>query len=491
MHKVEAYPELVLNEDLQVFPEVMIAVYQSKIYKHIFEMLEIYMEILMRNRKPIDDRRIKAAFPDIWGKYVKQYKKQIAGYLEKYYEAELCLAAVAGDGVDFAYQYSCCEECYEMYDIDIPQELHRKIKLYDTWVTESKDAEEKEEWEYDERIQSVREIRKDFKENFLELILPTRVEDAEQWIEMRTVSPEIKEILRQANERVHIFWNQFTEDEESLEFLEAFVIYTGRLPEKMAEIFSTITGYIEEKSGLTKGNFLKFIALLEGEENRVWSKAEIEELCSDFFFENECFLESLVEAKILVNRNHWYRVSNGLLIFCTGMEPYTSNTEKRQGYYRSVGEQVTNQKICRKDRLFWESLYQLDPECYLECILIPAAHSLYGAMPRDEASCTKALLYFLDIEFEFEDEEIVGERYDADIFFDILEVYLDVDLMELLSPDFTEEQILLLKDAGVLGKEKQMTTLQELEEHGLLADLKISDKLEMLWKQICRWQTEV
>ena len=65
----------------------------------------------------LDDRRIKAAFPDIWGKYVKQYKKQIAGYLEKYYEAELCLAAVAGDGVDFAYQYSCCGECYEMYDI--------------------------------------------------------------------------------------------------------------------------------------------------------------------------------------------------------------------------------------------------------------------------------------------------------------------------------------------------------------------------------------
>ena len=63
--------------------------------------------------------------------------------------------------------------------------------------------------------------------------------------------------------------------------------------------------------------------------------------------------------------------------------------------------------------------------------------------------------------------------------------------MEALMPEFSDKQIRLMKMKGILRSEEQTVTLRELEEHGLLAEFGLYEKIERLWNQICKWQLEV
>ena len=493
MQEISCYPELALPEDLHMLPEVIIAVYRTGICKKAFWMLDVYFNSMMRNREPISDTRIMRALPDIWTEYAEIHRDQVAEYLGKYYEAELCVAAVEGDGDEFAYQCFRCEENYEEYDLKIPEELNEKMKLYDTWVSVQEETDEFQEDHYDRKEESEGDINKDFKENFLNSILPIWIEDTEQWIELRMVQPEVKKILKQAYDGQHVVWSSFLYDEDSLEFLESFIIYSGGLSEDIAEILEGITRYIEEKSGLDKETFLEFMTCLEkrAENKRIWSEAEVEEACPEILFANEDLLGKMTEAHILVNRHHWYRVVNELLVFCIRMTVCVLSSNKRQEYYIAIQEQIKNGHIPHEDGMFWETLKTLEPGYYERYILAPVSNALYKRIMESGETWINAWIDYFNIAYEFEKDEITGGSCNGDPALSILETYLGFDPMEALMPEFSDKQIRLMKMKGILRSEEQTVTLRELEEHGLLAEFGLYEKIERLWNQICKWQLEV
>ena len=493
MRDIERYPELVLSEDLRMVPDVIVAVYKNRICEKTDWMLDVYFNSMMRNREPINDTRLREALPHIWKKYVERKRETIAAYLEKYYEAELCLAAAQGDGEEFDYQLFQCEEDFEEYGLTIPEELNEKIGLYDTWVSGSEEEIEFPEEDYGSNGQSMEDIHREFKEDFLNLILPTPVEDVKQWMERRAIPSKVKEILKRINEEGHIFWEDFLHDEGSLEFMESFIKCTGDLPEELEDIFKEVARYIEEKSGLNKEMFLEFAAGLEKltKNDKSWSEAEVNEIYSDIIFENEDFLEKMAEANIVVHRYHWYRFVNTLLAFCVKFVLYRSDSAERKKYYLSVKERARNQEVGDKDWRFWLSLKILDPSYYEKYILAPSMHDLYEQLTKTGKPWLDALIEYFSMTHEFKDYDLIGGECAADFSYDILGTYLDVELMDFLTPEFSDKQIQILRRKELLRKEKQTVTLRELKENGLLEEFGIYENLEKLWKEISRWQTEV
>lgn len=493
MRDIERYPELVLSEDLQMLPDVIAAVYKNRICEKADGMLDVYFNSMMRNREPINDTKLREALPDTWKKYVERKRETIAAYLEKYYEAELCTAAVEGESEEFDYQLFQCVEVFEEYGLTIPEELNEKIGLYDTWVSDSEAEIEFLEEDYGSNGQSMEDIHREFQEDFLNLILPTPVEDVEQWMERRAIPSKVKEILKRINEEGHIFWEDFLHDEESLEFMESFIKCTGDLPEELEDIFKEVARYIEEKSGLNKEMFLEFAAGLEKlpKKDKGWSAAEVNEIYSGITFENEDFLEKMAEANIVVHKYHWYRFANKLLAFCVQLAGYLSDSEKKKEYYLSIKEQILNQNIGNKDRMFWISLKILDLSYYEKYILAPSMHDLYEQLTKTGKPWLDALIEYFSMTHEFKDYDLIGGECAADFSYDILGTYLDVELMDFLTPEFSDKQIQILRRKGLLRKEKQTVTLRELKENGLLEEFGIYENLEKLWKEISRWQTEV
>ena len=91
MRNINNYPELVLSEDLRVMPEAISVMYKNGLLKNVMPILEIYMDVLMRNWKSIAmyDIEINDDFPDVWEKYLEKHRYEIAQYLEKYYTADI------------------------------------------------------------------------------------------------------------------------------------------------------------------------------------------------------------------------------------------------------------------------------------------------------------------------------------------------------------------------------------------------------------------
>ena len=88
------YPESVLREDLIMLPDVIIAMWQNGICKEVLPALEICMNSWMQNRVSIYEMGLQQQIPQIWDEYVEKHKNEISKYLEKYYDAEICIAAV-------------------------------------------------------------------------------------------------------------------------------------------------------------------------------------------------------------------------------------------------------------------------------------------------------------------------------------------------------------------------------------------------------------
>ena len=58
--------------------------YKNGLLKNVMPILEIYMDVLMRNWKSIAmyDIEINDDFPDVWEKYLEKHRYEIAQYLK-------------------------------------------------------------------------------------------------------------------------------------------------------------------------------------------------------------------------------------------------------------------------------------------------------------------------------------------------------------------------------------------------------------------------
>ena len=222
----------------------------------------------------------------------------------------------------------------------------------------------------------------------------------------------------------------------------------------------------------------------------IWSRKELENMYADLLFENDELLDRMAEAHILVNKYHWYRLSNPILPFIVQMEAVLSDDAQVEKYYLSYRQQIEAGDAPEGEWLLWETLYQLNPAFYEKYIWIPAIHTLYGEIEQQEGTWLNGLIAFLNMEINFNEEEITGYSCTGDDRFQILEVYLDYDLLNLFPETFTDSQILRMKQQGALKAGEKTVALKELEACGLLEELGIYGKLEELWREICRWQIE-
>ena len=61
-------------------PEAISVMYKNGLLKNVMPILEIYMDVLMRNWKSIAmyDIEINDDFPDVWEKYLEKHRYEIA-----------------------------------------------------------------------------------------------------------------------------------------------------------------------------------------------------------------------------------------------------------------------------------------------------------------------------------------------------------------------------------------------------------------------------
>lgn len=492
MSKIKSYPEIVLSADLHMMPKVIKVMYQTGICEQLMPMLEIYMDSLMRNRKSIWELGIDRDFSFAWEMYVDSHRQQLADYMEKYFNAELCTAAANNDAEDYWARMVECEECYQEYQMKIPDSLCRKIEIYETWIAdEGKDEILEKKNKKTVKEKSIEEIQKEFEDDFLQPICRNWIDKTGNWMEERKLSPEFCDCINHIEENEHVIWYEFIGYEETLTFLSDFLEYTGKIQDDIIETLKEIKNFVLRKSKITKEVLLDIVNRLYDAEaqNKIWSQRQLEEICTDLLMDNENLLDDLTEAGLLIHKQHWYRWTDQCLPICILLEDKLGDKKKRRSYYKIVGEKIFQRAECWSEHYVWEILYQADRDNYEKYILTAATTKIYKDIFQKNEDWRHGLTALLNYACDFKNGECIGECWSVDEKLDIIEVYLDVYLFDEIY--FSGEDIKKLQQIGMLSNKKTTLSLLKIEEAGLLSEMGFYAELENLWKVVCEWKTEV
>ena len=513
--EMEKYPEAVLWEDLQTYPEVAEHLEKEGVCRDIKKVIEVYVESLMRNREELDSESFRHSYKGQWEEYVYLNREKIGEYLNRYYRAEFCLAATTNDFEEFYYLENMCEEAFREYKIEKSKDLHEQIKQYAGWLDEKEDEKAyKEDESRGKRIQDIEETRIDFNENFLNAIMPTEIDDLGVWLEMKMVPKDTRMILESMWNRRDKFWSIFFYDEESLEFLIAFLEHEGELAKTVGEAINNLVKYMMDGwdiSGDELFELLNSLSLIEDEVD-VFSDKELEDMCPNGYAWSVNIIENMLSKRVLMHRHIWYRITNLVLAFCAYMNCVRQLSDgEREEYYKKIpivirdteDELEINTKETKIDelinvafkwqddeesgRLFWDTLYQIDRLLFEKYVLVPTASELYDKTP-GETKKEKANRFVDELEIVIylmkTGEQLWGmsqkEKY--------LIVTSDLEkspLQELTSTIFTEEQLEILRYNGVTYKETVAIPLKCLRERNLLESLGICEKVDLIWNRIC------
>lgn len=514
---INRYPEAVLSEDLSIFPGVVVNMVEQRICNKPEEILEIYMNSLMQNRMELDCGDFKR-FNRLWEIYKIQNKEKIGLYLNKFYQAELCSAAVEGDADEFYYWFDRCEEDFQEYGIDIPEKLNVKIQQYDSWLenieVEDIDNEELEDTDYRER--NIQEIQKYFKEDYIETILIKEVDDVGSWLQINSIPENIQSVIRDIEDKWNEYWIGLIYDEDSLEFLIKFISKVGYLNEEALDAARDVSFYMETECNLSKGQLLRFLMNFDSsdEEESIHSRLELEGLYPEICSWGEEVFSRMVEAKVLINGYHWYRISNWNILFSIYIDYiYMMTQEEMDEYYRGVfrankekqGTQrcefsildtlidlgISWSKRVDTARMFISVLNQINSPNLKRYALIPMASNLYNQLYEDiEEEIITKLIDEIELEFTLgRSGDNIGGTVSVNYYFFVLESISDFSIMNVI-PEFTDSQIEMLKESGLLYGDYSKITLTQLNEKNLLSCLGIYDELVSIWKGISTLKME-
>ena len=151
LQTVDRYPESVLIEDMESFPDAAIHMVREGICEDVNRLISVYMECLMRNRMELSGEVWKQNFIKEWTRYITENKDKISTFLEKYYGAELCLSAASGDKRKFGFLEVMCEDEYKNFDLEISESLRARIQLYHQWAWEETVNNRKDERDENEK----------------------------------------------------------------------------------------------------------------------------------------------------------------------------------------------------------------------------------------------------------------------------------------------------------------------------------------------------
>ena len=519
IRSIERYPESVLKEDLQVFPEIAVKLEQEGICDNIEWMMDVYVNSLMKNREELDGKEFAEAYEKLWNEYIYSNREKIDRYLNRYYRAEFCLAAAENNVDEFVYLDERCHEIFQKLGLEISDDLHKEIGHYDSWIDADYEDSDLDEESISGLRENIEEIKRDFKESFLDVILPTEVEDMEAWLEINAVPENIQSVMKAALYKHADFWDFFIHDEESLEFLTLLVSYTGHLPESILEASRDIVRYMAEKCGGNKEALFQIINSFRPYERRlgILSSVELEAKCPDIGLGGDDIIDKMLESHILVRRHHWYRLSNRMILFSVYIDHIGQLSDaERNVYYANVFQKAEDEEqkavYCLEDytiqsliatgrswqrakdtmRLSELALYELDQELFKRYELIPLACESYSNLYADTIDeVIHNLIDEMDMEFDvLEDGTQTGWTLYQNDFFFALECISSFSLFDAIPDKFTEEQIKILRDNDRLKSGEEVVSLKQLEEMDLLKYMGIYEPLELIWNEICRWKLE-
>lgn len=439
--------------------------------------------------------------------------------MNRYYSAEFCLAAAENDVNEFVYLDERCHEIFRELGLKISDDLQKEIEHYDSWIDADYEESDLDEEMISGLRENIEEIQQDFKESFLDVILPTEVEDMEAWLEINAVPQNIQSVMKAAVYKHADFWDFFIHDEESLEFLTLLISYSGHLPESILEASRDIVRYMSERCGGNKEALFQILNSFSPYESgsQILSSVELETKFPDIYLWGDVIIEKMLEAHILVRRHHWYRLSNGMLLFSAYIDRISQLSDaERKIYYADVFQRSEDEErkavYCLEDstiesltasgrswklaedtmRLSELALYELDQELFKRYELIPLACESYSNLYADTIDeVIHNLIEEMDMEFDvLEDGTQTSWTLYMNDFFFALECISNFSLFDVIPDKFTEEQIKILRDNGLLKQGEELVSLKQLEEMDLLKCMGIYEQLELIWNEICRWKLE-
>jgi len=536
LNSMEKYPESWLKEDLNRFSIVALNVLKQGLMDSPERLLELYIECLMRNRMRLDMTVLafSNAYEMFKTAYIKQNTEKISDYLMRYYDLELAVAAFGEDEDEFSDVMWCLERDLKTFDLELSDAFETTIQKYKRWHESHFDFEiDEDELEEtgsrDYQEQSKAEVMANFEEDYIGSMTLTDIDGFDgfqHWISSNDIKQEyllrFSKLIQGYLDYTHF---GLMETEESLAFLMAVISQNDELPKGYLEYIRYVFSYIEQKSQMGIEALLNLFLNLEiswdyWEQgvDAVWSKSELisiyVENCNAQMqverFEKEILLD-MVQAKILVNNETWYRLpSDKLIVYALLYQISLLSTESLRTYFNAVcalHSRKERQKLSiplleqmiewteklvlpsyEMEHFYVRTLYEFSPCLMKSHLLWPLAKELYEDVYSDSLDeIVENLVEEIELIFDVEDDGEVVLKGWAGLAYFCLTDYLELEQLpdqwiENVLPERLDDEQLLLLEKSKVGREEMKLTL--LAEKGLLKPLGIYDRLVEIWRDL-------
>lgn len=490
MEIMNKYPESILQEELLMFPEVAVHALKEGLYENAEMLISLYIETMMKNRLLLDGYDFVKR-PE-WKVYLENNSKELSEYFDKYYRAEMCIAAVRGDMDEFVDLEEEREWKREQYELPEESDVSSYVQKYEGWLEqgEYEDFEEEDDslTEVIRLSRKVSEIWEAFREGYVEEILPVKVIDVEDWLNFNPVSKAVKSVLSDREIQENTFWAFFMQDEESIQFLVRLIEEKKQLSKTLLGAIHEMVNFVECQCGITLEEWRQIFSALQLEKHPeyIWSETELKELYPDIWLWNEEKAERLVKEGIFIREHHWYRLFNSA--FITGIHMVwvqTFSREEKELYYRQFSLQR------EPEDLEVEALHEIAPKLFEQYILWPAAEKLYQDYdsPFLEESI-HLLAKDADLTFRLVGQELLVSGMSLREYFFLLQSIHVFDFGDLSLNGLTNEQKQILQKSGLLDGTSKEIRVMDIIEKGMLKALGIYTALEEQWRQICKLHRE-
>ncbi len=513
--------EVLLETDMALFPKAAASAVREGLCADGEELLEEYLDCLMRLRLPLDDEELENAWDGQWTAYKSENIKRLGEYLRTYYYAEMCLAAGRQDEEDFSYALINFEDALICFGIQKNEEDTARINRYESWMPLESEEEESGESsdEGDGLLMTVRQVKNEFREGYLRELCPGKMEDPEEWIAEAALSAQVHAILQKVLEEGNAFWDLFLWDRDSLEFLSDLA-KTGEPAENLLAAARQVYDYIKDGSGLTEREMREIFFSLDIETHRegLWSEKELSGVLPDFWEWQEEKRQALVQRKIFAKRWNYWHLTNRAFVLCVFMkELWELPKEERTRLFQSFYGIDFFQKPAEQPRIPWaermeelgkywiryspeaESLFlsvflEKEPDAFCQDLLNPLAASLWEKICRpSEQESVHALLEELNLKLTAEDDgALYVSSMSMDNYLSVRGILDGCDLMDQIFPQLSKEQMAGLKEKGHLQEDSGEIKADSLDD-SFLKEIGMYDVLTELLRDIClraEWEEE-
>ncbi len=502
------YPEHIVRQELELVMDTALKLYGEGVLENIKGILCIYMECIMRNRMPLHLIELNVVCRKEVELYVKENQSSITMYLEKYYDAELCLAAVKNDIDMFYMLYAQMREEWLEFDLSESTWLIGKVEMYETWLEERVEVKSGEE--YIDGQQEIEEIYSGFREDYVEDAFPDYIEDVSEWIKCNDEYTEGQKIKAAKIYSSGYFWAKVIKTTDEADFFMKIISKVDKMPEQMVDCVLMIYQYMYEQGELLFHEWCHLFMIMEQADNEygIISENELLLFCPDFWEEKQGKIENLIQKKILVKIGNWYRIASRWieLAWIIGTVHTLSEAEKIH-FYKYIFKHVEGEKcqtyseleeLGRKyaedcfSRGEIEIFYRTAPEIFRTYILRPLIKEFYlkvRCYEEDDILCEIFNYHEIEIELDINGKMLSTSSIVIDLF-EYLDIVYGFSVIDALPECISVDDLNLSKEHIKLKEECICIQLHNIQDINIIKSLDVYDILIEMWEKISNMSKE-